>query len=160
MLAGQSGGHRVPLAQKRMALTTRREIMSGISRWPKLKPRPGIELRRRITTSMPNIISDRCPRAEKRNRKVAAMWKAIGVFVSHHSHRLLHRKRPHQHSQRHLCRLAPVENRFDDFGREQRQPQNPADIGRVDLLGRAISSKVANSAVSNSLRQGRRRSSS
>ena len=46
-----------------------------------------------------------------------------------------HRKRAHQHRQRHLRRLPPVENRLDDIGRQQRQPQHPADIGSIDVLG-------------------------
>ena len=37
-------------------------------------------------------------------------------------------------SSRDLRRLPPIEDRLDDLRREQRQPQNPADVGRVDAL--------------------------
>jgi hypothetical protein len=46
-----------------------------------------------------------------------------------------HPKRPHQYRQRHRRRLPPVQNRLDDVGREQRQPQDAADVGRGDLGG-------------------------
>ena len=31
---------------------------------------------------------------------------------------------------------VPVQDRFDDLGREQGQPQQARDVGRVDPLGR------------------------
>jgi hypothetical protein len=39
LLAAQSGGHRMPPAPNRTALTTREETMNGIWRSPKLKPK-------------------------------------------------------------------------------------------------------------------------
>jgi hypothetical protein len=42
LLPAQSGGHRVPPARSRRALKARKEAMSGISRWPELKPCPAI----------------------------------------------------------------------------------------------------------------------
>jgi hypothetical protein len=42
MLAAQNGGHPVLPAQSRRALIARKETMSGIWRWPKLKPRAAI----------------------------------------------------------------------------------------------------------------------
>jgi hypothetical protein len=38
--------------------------------------------------------------------------------------------------QRHPLRPPPVQDRLHHFRREQRQPQHPRDIGRVDLLCR------------------------
>ncbi len=64
LLAAHSGGHRVRPAQSYGALTTREETMTGTWRWPKLNSRRAIGLRPRITTSTPNIISDRCPRTK------------------------------------------------------------------------------------------------
>jgi hypothetical protein len=40
LLPAQGGGPRVPPAQTRGALKTRKEVMSGISCWPELKPKP------------------------------------------------------------------------------------------------------------------------
>jgi len=42
LLPAQSGGPRVSPAQSRRALKTRKEAMSGISRWPERKPCPAI----------------------------------------------------------------------------------------------------------------------
>src|SRR6516225_12015565 len=42
LLPAQSGGPRVPPAQSRRALKTRKEAMSAISRWPELRPSPAI----------------------------------------------------------------------------------------------------------------------
>jgi hypothetical protein len=47
-----------------------------------------------------------------------------------------HRNRPHQYCQCEVRRLAPVQNRLDDVGCQQGEPQNSADIGSVYLLGR------------------------
>ena len=46
------------------------------------------------------------------------------------------RERLHQDGQRYPCRLPPVQDRFNDVGREQREPQDAADVGSVDLLRR------------------------
>src|ERR1035437_11105364 len=72
LLPARSGGHRVPPAPSRRALKTRKETMSGISRSPVLKPKPATRSGQRTTTSTPNIISDRCPRTQKRHRPPAA----------------------------------------------------------------------------------------
>src|SRR5882757_9736302 len=55
----------MPPAPNRTALTTREETMNGIWRSPKLKPKAATQSRQKITTSTPNIISDRCPRTEE-----------------------------------------------------------------------------------------------
>jgi hypothetical protein len=70
LLAAQSGGHRMPPAPNRTALTTREETMNGIWRSPKLKPKAATQSRQKITTSTPNIISDRCPRTEELHRRL------------------------------------------------------------------------------------------
>jgi len=60
------GRHQVPLILTRAALKTRKEPMIGIWRWPALNFKSAIRLGQRTTTSMPNIISDRCPRTQGR----------------------------------------------------------------------------------------------
>ena len=47
----------------------------------------------------------------------------------------LHRNRLHQRRQRHPLRLSPIQDRLHDIRRQQREPQQARDIGRVDLLG-------------------------
>ena len=42
-----------------------------------------------------------------------------------------------------LRRLPPIEDRLHDLRREQRQPQYPVDVGRVDALGPRQISSVA-----------------
>ena len=53
------------------------------------------------------------------------------------------RKSLQQIIQLQLRRLPPIEDRLDDVRREQRQPQDPADVGRATPLARARSSSVA-----------------
>jgi hypothetical protein len=36
-------------------------------------------------------------------------------------------ERPHQHRQRHVLRLPPVQNRLDDIGRQQSEPLQAAE---------------------------------
>jgi hypothetical protein len=70
LLAAQSGGHRMPPAPNRTALTTRDETMNGIWRSPKLKFKAETRSGQKTTTSTPNIISDRCPRTEKQDSRL------------------------------------------------------------------------------------------
>ena len=63
MLTAQSGGHRIPPALSRKTLTTRKETMSDIWRWPKLRRKLEIESRRRTTISTPITIFAKWPLA-------------------------------------------------------------------------------------------------
>jgi hypothetical protein len=59
LFPAQGDWNRMTRATSQMALKMRKETMSGIWRWPKLKSWPAILSRRRTTTSTPNIILDR-----------------------------------------------------------------------------------------------------
>jgi hypothetical protein len=71
---------------------------------------------------------------------IAAVPSSVGprrVQTEADRHLLLrppHCRRPHQYRQRYIRRLPAVENRLDDIGRQQRQPQDAADVGGIDLL--------------------------
>lgn len=45
-----------------------------------------------------------------------------------------HPNRLHQNRKWHVSGLPAVENRLDDGRRKERQPQNPTDVRRIDLL--------------------------
>jgi len=60
----------------------------------------------------------------------------------------LHRKRFHQPRQRDPLRLLPIQERLDDIRRQQRQPQQARDIGRVDLLGRGKNGSEVRGSIS------------
>ena len=68
--AAQRRGHRMLLAPNRTGLTTREETMNGISLSPELRPKAATQSQQKTTTSMPNIISDRCPRTEERHKRL------------------------------------------------------------------------------------------
>jgi hypothetical protein len=69
ILTAQSGGRRILLATGRRALTTRKETTSDIWRWPRLKPKAAIRLKRRTTINTPNTISGQRPRLVKLHRR-------------------------------------------------------------------------------------------
>ena len=60
----------------RRARPMRKETMSGIWRSPVLKPKTATQSPQKITTSTPNIISDRCRRRERNSRDLMVRrWK-------------------------------------------------------------------------------------
>lgn len=65
LLHARSGGHRIPPAPSRRTFKTPKETISGIWRLRVLKPKSATRSGQRITTSTPNIISDRCPQTQK-----------------------------------------------------------------------------------------------
>jgi hypothetical protein len=70
LLHARDGGRRVPAAPSRGTLKTRKETMSAIWRSLVLKPKSATLSGQRTTTSMPNIISDRCAQTQKVRRGV------------------------------------------------------------------------------------------
>ena len=60
LLLGRSAGYHPRPDPNQRAFRTCKEAMSNIWRWPVLKRKVAIRSRQRTTTSMPNIISDRC----------------------------------------------------------------------------------------------------
>jgi hypothetical protein len=58
-----------------------KEAMSGICRWLKLKSEPAMLSGRRTTTSMPNIISDRCRRIQQRHRRLRAFGLTVPLSL-------------------------------------------------------------------------------
>ena len=48
-------------------------------------------------------------------------------------HLPLHGERLHEHRQRDIVRLPPIQDGFDDVRRQKRQPQHPTDVRLVDL---------------------------
>lgn len=65
LLHARSGGHRIQPAPSRRAFKTPKEAISDIWRLRVLKPKSATRSGQRITTSTPNIISDRCPQNQK-----------------------------------------------------------------------------------------------
>ena len=57
---------------------------------------------------------------------------------------------PHDVVKRRWMLLAAIKDCLDDVGRQQRHLQYPADVGRVDLLGRG---QLLNGAVGAGLQQ-------
>jgi hypothetical protein len=49
----------------------------------------------------------------------------------------LNQIRSHQDRERHRYWLSPIQNHFHEIRREQRQPENATDIGRIDFLRRS-----------------------
>jgi hypothetical protein len=62
----------------RRARPMRKETMSGIWRSPVLKPKTATQSPQKITTSTPNIISDRCRRTERNRSANTPMTSATG----------------------------------------------------------------------------------
>src|SRR6516162_7715212 len=69
LLHARDGGRRVPPAPIRETLKTRKETMSAIWRSLVLKPKSATLSGQRTTTSMPNIISDRCAQTQKGRKR-------------------------------------------------------------------------------------------
>jgi len=69
LLHARDGGRRVPPAPSRGTLKTRKETMSAIWRSLVLKPKSATLSGQRTTTSMPNIISDRCAQTQKGRKR-------------------------------------------------------------------------------------------
>jgi len=69
LLHARDGGRRVPAAPSRGTLKTRKETMSAIWRSLVLKPKSATLSGQITTTSMPNIISDRCAQTQKGRKR-------------------------------------------------------------------------------------------
>src|SRR3974390_2938150 len=69
LLHARDGGRRVPPPPSRETLKTRKETMSAIWRSLVLKPKSATLSGQRTTTSMPNIISDRCAQTQKGRKR-------------------------------------------------------------------------------------------
>jgi len=68
------------------------------------------------------------------SRRLGGPWRSGSALAPLALFAPLPWKRPHQHRQRDLRRLPPIQDRLDDIRREQRQAHQARDIGRVDLL--------------------------
>ena len=109
LLHARDGGRRVPPAPSRGTLKTRKETMSAIWRSLVLKPKSATLSGQRTTTSMPNIISDRCAQTQKGRKRFCFMAPTVRALLEAYRSRS---NRSPAHCENRDSRLVRAPSRF------------------------------------------------